>query len=216
MITNVFNDDLLKTEAAKDRYNQCLLSNESLSPNIKSLIIDRTNTEWMKISSQKLLVLIERLLDILINHENNSVHLSLVKFCSEISNKCYFSLNDHLSVLLKVLVTFAASGINNEITVGSAIKGLLAIEEKELLLKDTNATFLLQNKFSTVNKCMSEVLMRLPRLMSNSCNQLDEHVRIGNLKTLFGYLKLAGSEKLNNNENEKISLSKYLMITCRA
>lgn len=128
--------------------------------------------------------------------------MTLVHFCSQIADKSYFSLNDHLRNLLRVLVTFAASGdTNRSPVVSGAVEALKAIEQKELLSGKEQTTFLLQSKFSTVNECLEEVLLRLPRLMDpNNDKQFDEAVRIGNLKTLFGYLKLAGTEAFSDTE----------------
>ena len=103
-----------------------------INDNLKSLVVDRqVHPEWVKVSSEKLFMLIERLLDALISHDNVNVHLALVCFCSQIADRCYFTLNEHLGVLLRALVTFAASSESDKLR-NSSIEGLKVFENKGL------------------------------------------------------------------------------------
>lgn len=97
-------------------------------------------------------------------------------------------MNDHLGVFFQILVTYASS-TNDPLSAGSAKEGLKLIENKELTTKPEH-TFLLQNKLSTVNKFMEELLLKLPRLMSDENNS---NLCLNNLKTLYGYLNLVGT-----------------------
>ena len=132
VISHVFSDELSNTTTAKKRIQVCYgTDGEALSANLKSLLIDRSvNSEWVKLSSQKLLILVDRLFNTLINHESTNVQLSLVNFCSQITAQCYFSLNEHLRKFLRVLVTFAASDDNRAVVL-QAVEALKAIEKKE-------------------------------------------------------------------------------------
>lgn len=108
VIKNVFDDNLLDVQNAKACYNECIGSGAGgteVAANVKSLMIDRVaQPEWTVMSSQKLLVLVERLIDALIIQENTNIHLYLVNFCGEIADKCYFTLNEYLGILLRYQV----------------------------------------------------------------------------------------------------------------
>ena len=111
VICNVFDDSFLDGVYFIRCLDQLMNKNDNkLTDNLKSLIVNRIeNKDWLNDSTQKLFMLIKRLFDELIISENLNVHLSMVKFCAQISNKCYFTFNDQLSVLLKVLALFAAT-----------------------------------------------------------------------------------------------------------
>jgi len=95
--------------------------------------VDRVSQpDWAKVSGGKLLVLVERLVDTLIIHENVNVSLALVEMCSQVADKCYFTLNEHVGVFLRVLVTFAAASDGSEQLAAVSVEGLKAVESKEL------------------------------------------------------------------------------------
>ena len=101
VITKVFDDRFLNETFAKEAYELCTTSNESISANVKSLIIDRAvNKEWTQTSSQKLFVLMERLLEALMPTDNYNVQLSLVKFSASIVPNYNFPKN---KVFIKIL-----------------------------------------------------------------------------------------------------------------
>lgn len=76
VVKSVFNDKLLDKDYSKTIFEVCMNKKEDLPTNIKSLVVNRAeNDEWLKISSEKLLILIERLIDSLLLHDNANVHL---------------------------------------------------------------------------------------------------------------------------------------------
>ena len=127
-----------------------------------------------------------------------SVHArrALVVFCSTIAERCYLSLNEHLPVVLKVLVVFAAETANddddheeNNADMQSWPVGRLAshaldsLTKRDLNNNNNNSSsntsenafaarrVLFQDKFSMASACIDELLMRMPRLMhSQSAN----------------------------------------------
>lgn len=90
------------------------------------------------------------------------------------------------------------------------------MEDKELTSQiSPDRTFLLQNKLTTVNKCMEDLLLKLPRLMNTEIetnSHLDENVHRGHLKTLYGYLRLAGTSLTDNYDADEILLSKFFYL----
>jgi len=135
VIMNVFDDRLLDNDHAKMCLDKCknLEEGQDAPADLKSLIVDRVNQpDWAEISGAKLMLLLERLIDSLIIHENSNVALALVSMCSKLSDKCYFTMNEHIGVFLRVLVTFAAAKDDNEQLVAESVEGLKTIEGKEL------------------------------------------------------------------------------------
>lgn len=213
LISNIFNDDLLNETYYCIYFNQSMNLNEMAKDNnelnkIKEMIINRNdNKEWLSNSSSKLFVLIHRLLDQLIISENYNVQIVLVKFCSIITRKCYFSLNDHLSYLFKILVMFAADQINSDKTTDDLSNlALISLEKIENLEKkeinnnqNVDSNFVLQNRFSIMNSSIEEILLKLPRLLKSS-NNIDQQFKLRQLNALYGYLKLIGSNNRSLSE----------------
>ena len=210
VITRVFDDRFLNETFAKETYELCTTHKETISANVKSLIIDRAvNKEWTQMSSQKLFVLIERLLEALMPTDNYNVQLSLVKFSASIVHKCYFTLNSYLELFLKVLVTFAASEdrIKEENHLAQTAIDALQLLDKKDLSNPGGFEFVAQNKSSVINKCVEDVLLKLT-------SQHDENTRVTNLKILYGYLKLVGTGSYLSNEinNNTIRLSEFFYL----
>jgi hypothetical protein len=205
VIENVFDDVLLDKDCAKNCYVS-LIGDTLLSENIKGLIVNRNeNNEWLSISSEKLFALIRPLLDELVINENLNVHHSLVKFCANISKKCYFTLNSHLSVLLRVLAMFAANSVEKNLS-QFATEALDAMGRKETESSKQSGEYMIQNKFSIVQSCMEELLLKLPRILeseNDSNNNLNENYRLSHLKTLYGYLKLIGTENYKEKDKQE-------------
>lgn len=211
VICNVFDDSFLDGVYFIRCFDQLMNKNDNkLTDNLKSLIVNRIeNKDWLNDSTQKLFMLIKRLLDELIISENLNVHLSMVKFCAQISNKCYFTFNDQLSVLLKVLTLFAATTSDSKIN-KLATEALSQMSSKETELSKQTGQYLIQNKFSIMQTCIEELLLKLPRIMNqDSNNNLDESYRLSHLRQLYGYLKLIGSDNYNKNVNS-IDLKEFL------
>lgn len=185
VIANVLNDHDTKSKAEED-----------LKENIKSLIVNR-NSQWLKETSDKLFTLIRPLLDELVQLENLNIQASLINFCSKLSNKCYFNLNEHLAPILRVLALYAANQDDSR-----AIDALKVLDAKETR-KD--GEYILVNKFTIVQNCLEEIILKL-----SSPTSLNESLKMTHLKTLFGYLKLIGTSTYQ--ESEQICLREFFFL----
>lgn len=212
VISSVLSDILLEENIYKIYFNST--ENEKpISNDIKTLIIDRTlQKDWLEQSGEKIFLLIERMLDSLITHENYHVKLSLIQFCSIVSNQCYISLNKHLPKLLKVIVSFAA---NSEQDLGKeACKSIDLLENKEIK-SNLNCKYVALNRLSVLDSCMEEILIKLPRIM-NSKTELSDDYRLSHLRTLYGFLKLIGQNLEEFFQTNSNNLNQFIqgLICC--
>ncbi|CAF0854331.1 unnamed protein product [Brachionus calyciflorus] len=186
----VFNDSLLNENFYKSNFDSCFSPN--LNNEIKGLMVNRLeNKDWINVSSEKIFILIENLLDALITTDNFHIKLSLVNLCGTLSDKCYFTLNKYLPKILKILVTYAAG--DDEKLTQETLKFINVLESKEILKNDCK--FLAHSKFSILESCFEEILIKLPRIMQSKIDkkcEINDEYRLSHLKTLYGYLKLVG------------------------
>lgn len=135
LVARVFDDALLDEAEFRRSLDDSMSCLVPVSAAAAGLIVNRLeNKTWMVESSEKLFYLVDRLLDSLVTHDNPSVKLTLVRFCSNVSQRCYFSLNVYLDRLLKVLVTYAVDCEPNEDETTSnsvASEARMAIENLE-------------------------------------------------------------------------------------
>lgn len=191
----IFSDEFLLEDgrdvAQCQRILEAEVKNESKLREIRSLIVNRT-PEWLTTSSERVFMLIERLMDVLIVHENRWVKLELVKFSSYVAGRCYVTLNGHLGRLFKLLVTNAVS--DDEMVQREAKRSIdQLLKHKSVTYANSDVKYVVHNRNSIVSISIEEVLLQLPRLMDDNQAQsvLVEHRR-GHLITLYGYLKLIG------------------------
>ncbi|RNA26019.1 TELO2-interacting 1 -like protein [Brachionus plicatilis] len=194
-ISIVFNDQLLDPKVYQAYFDAC--NGTELNPKVKDLIINRSeNDQWLLQSSEKMFFLIEKMLQALITTENVHIQMSLVKFCASISENCYFTLNNYLPKLLRILVTFAVSDSENVAKL--ALKSIDMLDTKETIEEKNSKNFILHNKFSILDSCFEQILIKLPRLMQTKSSakcEINDEYRKSNLKTLYGYLKLVGDSQ---------------------
>jgi hypothetical protein len=176
---------------------------------IRSMLVDRVkNKDWLRSSSEKLFMLVDRLLAALLLVDNAHVHMSLIKFCARIANECFVSLNEQIGSLLKVLVTFAAdenkdddyygNDHDDSIELGKTARQAINVIKKRQSIDNDTGKFLV-----LVNANVDELLLRLPRLLNS------ENRTTISLKTLLGYMKLIGDTNLTHQSLSQPSLKHY-------
>jgi len=218
VLANVFNDSLLNSAYFGKHYKQCgeFNASEKQKRDLSQMAVNRLeeNSSWLSTTAEKLFILIDRLIDVLMKLDNPHVNLALVNFCATIVQCCYVTLNRYMSNLLKVLVTYAANSANQLFVQQAAEKSLRNLVDKSAKSIESNSETMKTNeivtRFSLINACVEELLVRLPSLVHKSRNttQLDDAQRQTQLRVLFGYLKFIGDLE-SSAGNEPMNLKEF-------
>ena len=148
VLSSVFDDYLLDDGQFRRCFDSCLdAESTKRREEITAMIVDRAEKKsWLSESSEKVFYLVDRLLDVLVSHDNEQVKLALIEFCSNVADRCYVSLNAYLDKLLKVLVTCAVDSGQDDTSL-VVLRATQAIEKLENKVFIFNSFFVKDQSF---------------------------------------------------------------------
>uniref|UniRef100_A0A8C2SX62 TELO2 interacting protein 1 n=1 Tax=Coturnix japonica TaxID=93934 RepID=A0A8C2SX62_COTJA len=166
---------------------------------IAELIVHR-GPEWSKSTSEKLCLLLHKIVELSSVHSHWRVRLELVELVHHLLSSCRLSLVDSCTHLLKALVGLV-NDENSEVQ-SRCNEVLQGIAEQQLVAQNRALADVLSEN-------LHSLATALPRLMSSQ----DDTGKFSTLSLLLGYLKLLGP-KINivlNSVSHLQRLSKALM-----
>lgn len=166
IISNVLNDEQLSKEATFKDFN----NNQEL----KQLIIDRKNDKkWLKNTSEKLNVLLDRLFNALKEHDNYLVRSSLTNLSTNLVYNCFSCLNNYLNGYLEIIVINSILD-SNENVLKVAKESLEKIRPRFSSNESSLTRILIKN--------LEKILYKLPQINDTNNNS--------QLKLVYSYLAL--------------------------